>query len=94
MHLPLNLSMANQSLLAMLPVGVVAGWVAAKFVQGHGLGIAADVIAAVVGVYVGNWVLRRLGFHFGSGPADRERCYWRDRLPFLGALYSIGIALR
>ncbi len=67
MHLPLNLSIANQSLLAMLLVGVAAGWVAAKFVQGHGLGIAGDIIAAVVGVYVGNWVLRRLGFHFGGG---------------------------
>ncbi len=67
MHLPLNLSITNQSLLAMLLVGVVAGWVAAKFVQGHGLGIVGDIIAAMVGVYVGNWVLRRLGFHFGSG---------------------------
>ncbi len=67
MHLPLNLSTANQSLLAMLLVGVAAGWLAAKFVQGHGLGVVGDIIAGVVGVYVGNWMLRRLGFHFGSG---------------------------
>ncbi len=67
MHLPLNLSMANQSLLAMLVVGVMAGWIAAKFVHGHGLGIAGDIIVGVIGVYIGNWVLRRVGFHFGSG---------------------------
>ncbi len=50
----------------MLLGGAFAGWIAARFVQAHGLGTVGDVIAGVVGAYIGNWVLRQLGFHWGA----------------------------
>ena len=58
MHLS-ALHLPAQSLVAVVLVGLVAGWTAAKFVQ-HGLGIVGDIIVGVIGAYVGNWALPRL----------------------------------
>lgn len=61
-----------QTLAVMLLVGLVAGWIAAKVVKKHGMGIAGDVIVGVIGAFIGDWLLPRLGIHLGTG----------SRLPF------------
>lgn len=61
--------LANQSLFAILFVGLVAGWIAAKFVQGHGLGIIGDIVVGLVGALLGDWLLPRFGIHLGTGLA-------------------------
>lgn len=61
LHLP------YQSLAVILLVGVVAGWIAAKFVAKYGMGTLGDIIVGIVGAYIGNWLAPRLGFHFGAG---------------------------
>ena len=66
MHLP-ALHLSNQSLAVILLVGLVAGWIAAKFVTQYGMGIIGDVIVGVIGAYIGNWLAPRLGVHFGTG---------------------------
>jgi uncharacterized membrane protein YeaQ/YmgE (transglycosylase-associated protein family) len=66
MHLP-SLHLAYQSLAVILLVGLVAGWIAAKFVSNHGMGIIGDIIVGVIGAYIGNWLAPRLGVHLGSG---------------------------
>jgi len=52
--------MSNESLLVILVVGVVAGWLAGKIVQGTGFGIIGDLIIGVIGAFIGgcccpNW---------------------------------------
>ncbi len=66
MHLP-ALIPTYQNLAAILLVGLVAGWIAAKFVTKYGMGIFGDVIVGMIGAYIGNWLAPRLGVHFGSG---------------------------
>ena len=51
----------------ILLVGLVAGWVAAKFMTKYGMGIVGDVIVGVIGANIGNWLAPRLGVHFGTG---------------------------
>ena len=48
MHLP-ALHLPYQSLVVILLVGLVAGWIAAKFMTKYGMGIVGDVIAGVIG---------------------------------------------
>ncbi len=66
MHLP-TLHLPYQSLAVILSVGLVAGWIAAKFMTKYGMGIVGDVIVGVIGAYIGNWLAPRLGVHSGTG---------------------------
>jgi uncharacterized membrane protein YeaQ/YmgE (transglycosylase-associated protein family) len=59
--------MSNESLLVILLVGVVAGWLAGKIVRGTGFGIIGDLLVGIVGAFVGNWLLPRVGIHLGTG---------------------------
>ena len=59
--------MSNESLLVFLIVGVVAGWIAGKVVNGSGLGLIGDLIVGVIGAFIAGWLLPRLGFSLGTG---------------------------
>ncbi len=58
--------MSENALLAVLIVGLSAGWFTGQFVQGSGFGIIGDLITGIVGAFIGNWLLPRLGID----PAD------------------------
>lgn len=62
-----QMQMSNQSLLVIILVGIVAGWLAGKIVRGTGFGIIGDLLVGVVGAFIGNWLFPRLGVHFGTG---------------------------
>jgi len=59
--------MSNESLLVILLVGIVAGWLAGKIVRGTGFGIIGDLLVGIVGAFIGNWLLPRVGIHLGTG---------------------------
>lgn len=59
--------MSSESLLIILIVGVVAGWLAGQIVQGTGFGLIGDLIIGVAGAFIGGWLLPQLGIHLGSG---------------------------
>ncbi|MFL6763565.1 MAG: GlsB/YeaQ/YmgE family stress response membrane protein [Sphingomicrobium sp.] len=59
--------LSNESLLVILLVGIVAGWLAGKIVRGTGFGIVGDLIVGIAGAFIGNWLLPRLGIHLGTG---------------------------
>ena len=59
--------MSGQSLLVIVVVGVIAGWLAGKIVRGSGFGIVADLCIGLVGAFIGSWLLRRLGIRLGTG---------------------------
>jgi uncharacterized membrane protein YeaQ/YmgE (transglycosylase-associated protein family) len=59
--------MSNQSLLVILIVGILAGWLAGRIVRGAGFGIIGDLLVGIVGAFIGNWLLPRAGLHLGSG---------------------------
>lgn len=59
--------MSNESLLVILFVGIVAGWLAGQIVRGAGYGLIGDLIVGAVGAFVASWLLPRLGLHLGTG---------------------------
>jgi hypothetical protein len=67
-----------------LVVGVIAGWLAGKIVKGHGFGLVGDAAIGIVGALIGDWLLHRLGLHFGAGimassstpQSERSCCSW------------------
>lgn len=59
--------MSNESLIATLLVGLVAGWLAGQIVRGTGFGIVGDIIIGILGAFFGGWLLPRLGVHLGVG---------------------------
>jgi uncharacterized membrane protein YeaQ/YmgE (transglycosylase-associated protein family) len=59
--------MSSQSLLIILLVGVVAGWLAGQIVRGAGFGLIGDLLLGIVGAFLGSWLLPRVGIHLGTG---------------------------
>jgi uncharacterized membrane protein YeaQ/YmgE (transglycosylase-associated protein family) len=59
--------LSDQGLLVILVVGIIAGWLAGKVVRGDGFGLVGDAAIGIVGALIGDWLLHRLGIHFGSG---------------------------
>ena len=58
---------AGESLLIILVVGLIAGWLAGQIVQGTGFGLVGDLLIGIAGAFVGSWLLPQLGLHLGSG---------------------------
>lgn len=53
------------SVIAMLIVGAIAGWLAGKLVKGQGFGLAGNIVVGVIGALLAGFIFPRLGL----GPA-------------------------
>jgi uncharacterized membrane protein YeaQ/YmgE (transglycosylase-associated protein family) len=58
---------SDQGILVILLVGLVAGWLAGRIVDGGGFGLIGDIAVGIVGALIGSWLLPRLGIHIASG---------------------------
>lgn len=58
---------SSESLIVILFVGLVAGWLAGKIVRGTGFGIIGDVVVGIAGAFIASWIFPKLGFHLSSG---------------------------
>jgi uncharacterized membrane protein YeaQ/YmgE (transglycosylase-associated protein family) len=59
--------LSNQSLLVILVVGLVAGWLACRVMEGGGFGLIGDLLVGLIGAFLGDWLLPQLGIHLGAG---------------------------
>ena len=48
------------SIIIMIVVGAIAGWLAGQIVRGSGLGLMWDIIIGIIGAFVGVWLLTTL----------------------------------
>jgi uncharacterized membrane protein YeaQ/YmgE (transglycosylase-associated protein family) len=62
-----EMSMSNESILVILLVGLIAGWLAGQIVKGTGYGLVADICIGIIGALIGSWLLPQLGIHLGAG---------------------------
>ena len=46
------MSLSNQSLLLVIVVGVVAGWLAGKVMEGGGFGLIGDLVVGLIGAFL------------------------------------------
>ena len=51
--------MQSESLIVILAVGLIAGWLAGQIVQGTGYGLINDLVIGVIGAFIGGWLLPR-----------------------------------
>jgi len=56
-----------QSLIVLLLVGLVAGWLAGQFVKGGGFGLIGDIIVGIVAALIAGWLFPQLGISLGAG---------------------------
>jgi len=61
------MNLSNESLIVILLVGIVAGWLAGQIVRGGGFGLIGDLIVGIIGAFIGDWLLPRLDIHLGVG---------------------------
>jgi uncharacterized membrane protein YeaQ/YmgE (transglycosylase-associated protein family) len=58
---------SGESLIIILVIGLVAGWLAAKIVTGGGLGFIGDIVVGIVGAFIAAWLFPKLGIRLGTG---------------------------
>jgi uncharacterized membrane protein YeaQ/YmgE (transglycosylase-associated protein family) len=61
------MQLSNQGIFVILFVGLVAGWLAGKIVQGTGFGILGDILVGILGALISSLLFPGLGFHLGTG---------------------------
>src|SRR6201998_3839098 len=59
--------LSNESIIVILFVGLVAGWLAGKIVHGTGFGIIGDILVGIAAALIASWLFPKLGIHLGSG---------------------------
>jgi uncharacterized membrane protein YeaQ/YmgE (transglycosylase-associated protein family) len=61
------MNLSNESLIVIVLVGIVAGWLATRIVDGGGFGLIGDLITGLIGAFFGDWLLPRMHIHLGFG---------------------------
>jgi uncharacterized membrane protein YeaQ/YmgE (transglycosylase-associated protein family) len=61
------MNLSGESLIVILIVGVIAGWLAGKFVRGTGFGLVGDLVVGILGALIASWLFPKLGIQLGSG---------------------------
>jgi len=59
--------LSTESILVILVVGIVAGWLAGKVVRGSGFGLIGDLVVGVAGAFVATWLFPKFGIRLGTG---------------------------
>lgn len=60
--------MDGQSILIILLLGALAGWLAG-LVFGGGLGLLGNIVVGIIGGFIGYWLLPKLGVSINTGTA-------------------------
>lgn len=47
-------------------IGIVAGWLASKFMKSGGFGLIGNLVVGVVGAIIGGWLFSLLGIEVGG----------------------------
>src|ERR1700755_2662050 len=59
--------LSGESIIVILFVGLVAGWLAGKIVRGTGFGIIGDILVGIAGAFIATLLFPRLGIRLGTG---------------------------
>ena len=59
--------MVIQSLLIILAIGAIAGWLAGQLVSGYGYGLLGNIVVGIVGAFGAGLIFPRMGMSMGGG---------------------------
>jgi len=55
-----------QTLLIILAIGAVAGWLAGMIMKGGGFGLLGDIVVGIIGAFIGGGLFGMLGIAAGG----------------------------
>lgn len=59
--------MTATSLIILLVIGAIAGWLAGVIVRGFGFGLIGNIVIGIIGALLAGWLLPALGIGFSVG---------------------------
>lgn len=59
--------MTTESIIVILVLGAIAGWLGGQVFRGSGLGLIGNIVVGIAGGFIGYWVLPKLGLHINTG---------------------------
>lgn len=59
--------MTVESLIIILLVGAIAGWLAGLIVKGYGFGLVGNIVVGIVGAFIAGFLFPALGISLGAG---------------------------
>ncbi|MBX3531931.1 MAG: GlsB/YeaQ/YmgE family stress response membrane protein [Rhizobiaceae bacterium] len=59
--------MGIESIIVLLIVGAVAGWLAGLIVKGFGFGLIGNIVVGIVGALIASWLFPAIGVSLGTG---------------------------
>lgn len=59
--------MTLETLLIILIVGAIAGWLAGQIVKGYGFGLVGNIVVGIVGAALAGLLFPQLGFSIAAG---------------------------
>lgn len=59
--------MGVESLIIIIVIGAIAGWLAGQIVKGYGFGLLGNIVVGIVGAFVAGLVFPAIGVSLGSG---------------------------
>jgi uncharacterized membrane protein YeaQ/YmgE (transglycosylase-associated protein family) len=54
------------TIVGVLIIGLIAGWLAGKLVRGAGYGVVVDILLGLIGAVIGNWLFGHLGIQIAG----------------------------
>ena len=67
--------LSGEGILVILVVGLIAGWLAGKIVQGTGFGLIGDIAIGIIGAFIASWLFPKLGIQIAASSLVREILY-------------------
>ncbi|HAJ92932.1 MAG TPA: GlsB/YeaQ/YmgE family stress response membrane protein [Gammaproteobacteria bacterium] len=58
--------MELQTILIILAIGAVAGWLAGVIMKGGGFGLLGDIVVGIIGAFIGGFLFSLLGISAGG----------------------------
>lgn len=55
-----------ESILTVLIIGALAGWIAGKLMKGRGFGVIGNIVVGIVGAVIGSFLFGLLGVKVGG----------------------------
>lgn len=59
--------MGIESILVLLIVGAVAGWLAGLIVSGFGFGLIGNIVVGIIGALIAGYIFPAIGITLGTG---------------------------
>ncbi|WP_342070321.1 GlsB/YeaQ/YmgE family stress response membrane protein [Yoonia algicola] len=59
--------MGIESILVIIIIGAIAGWLAGQVIRGFGFGLLGNIVVGILGAFVAGLIFPVIGLGFGGG---------------------------